>query len=79
MNYRSRNDFVIQAIEKEIQHAAILQSLSDEERSLFESILKQKRVEALREVLNIMIRRRSLVFKKIRTEDTEKDKKRKCF
>ena len=38
LNYRSRSDFVIKSIEKELQHATIMQDLNDTGKIFYEDL-----------------------------------------
>jgi len=47
-NYKSRSDFVIRAIEKEIEHAILTKGLNESGKIWYEKLLSQKIMEAYR-------------------------------
>lgn len=53
LNYRSRSDFVIKAIEKEIKEATLLKELSDAGKIIFDDLIRHKRYEAYKEAMSI--------------------------
>ena len=48
--YRSRSDFVIKAIEKEVEYATLLKNLNESDRILFRDMLIVKRHEVFKEL-----------------------------
>jgi len=53
--YRSRNDFVVKAVNKEIEYATLLKDFDDSQRILFNDLLRFKRLEAYKEIKYLSI------------------------
>lgn len=49
LNYRSRSDFVVKAVEKEIRQATLTKELTDAGKIIFGDLIRHKRFEAWKE------------------------------